>query len=85
MPDFNSFYFHTYIFYLSLASKKTKNTISSMPIFKNSTILSEISILFKNNDSNRALFTIMEMLKGIKCQKRPCLVERANATSKYSL
>jgi len=56
-----------------------------MPIFKNSTILSEISILFKNNDSNRALFTIMEMLKGIKCQKRPCLVERANATSKYSL
>jgi hypothetical protein len=41
-----------------------------MPILKNSTILSDISIFFKKNDSNNALLTIMEMLNGINMSEK---------------
>ncbi len=56
-----------------------------MPILKNSTILSEISIFFKKNDSNSALFTIMEMLKGINMSEKTLFGRESKCNSKYSL
>jgi hypothetical protein len=56
-----------------------------MPILKNSTILSDISIFFKKNDSNSALFTIMEMLKGINMSEKTLFGRESKCNSKYSL
>jgi hypothetical protein len=56
-----------------------------MPIFKNITILSEISIFFKKKDSNNALFTIMEMLKGINISEKTLFGRENKCNSKYSL
>jgi len=64
-------------------SAKTKNTKSPMPIFKNNTILSEVSIFFKNNDSNQALFTRMEMLKGINMSEKILFERESPCNSKY--
>ncbi len=54
-----------------------------MPIFKNNTILSEISIFFKNNDSSKALFTLMEMLKGINMSEKVLFGRESPCNSKY--
>ena len=42
-----------------------------MPVHKVTTFLSEISAFFKNNDSENAMFTIMNVIKGLKTPKYP--------------
>lgn len=56
-----------------------------MPILKNSTILSDISIFFKKNDSNSALFTIMEMLKGINMSEKTLFGRESRCKRSLSL
>lgn len=56
-----------------------------MPILKNSTILSDISIFFKKNDSNNALLTIMEMLNGINMSEWTLFGRESKFNNKYAL
>lgn len=48
---------------------------------KDTNFLSEISKFFKKNDSDRAMFTIMNVIKGIKRTKGHCLDVQADATA----
>lgn len=54
-----------------------------MPVHESNTILSEISIFFKKNDSNRALFTIMDMLKVINMSEKASFGRKSKCNSKY--
>lgn len=56
-----------------------------MPIYKNNSILSEISVFFKKDDSNSALFTLTDMLKGFNMSEKVLFGSRSKCNSKYSL
>lgn len=56
-----------------------------MPIYKSNSILSEISVFFKKDDSNSALFTLTDMLKGFNMSEKVLFGSRSKCNSKYSL
>ncbi|MDR1624572.1 MAG: transposase, partial [Tannerellaceae bacterium] len=56
-----------------------------MPIYKNTTIFSEISSFFKKNDSQSAIFTIMDMIKSINMPEKVLFGTQTRFNSKYSL
>ena len=56
-----------------------------MPMHKVTEFLSEISTFFKKNDSGRAMFTIMEVIKGIRMNEQTLFGRKSRCNSKYSL
>jgi hypothetical protein len=56
-----------------------------MPIYKSNSILSEISVFFKKNDSNSALFTLTDMLKDFNMLEKIFFERKSKCNSKYSL
>ncbi|SFS86159.1 hypothetical protein SAMN05216365_1241, partial [Porphyromonadaceae bacterium NLAE-zl-C104] len=54
-----------------------------MPIYKSNSILSEISVFFKKDDSNSALFTLTDMLKGFNMSEKVLFGSRSKCNSKY--
>ncbi len=56
-----------------------------MPMHKVTEFLSEISTFFKKNDSGRAMFTIMEVIKGIRMNEQTLFGHKSRCNSKYSL
>ena len=56
-----------------------------MPMHKVTKFLSEISTFFKNNDAGSAMFTIMNVIKGIKMNEQTLFGRKSRCNSKYSL
>jgi len=56
-----------------------------MPMHKVTEFLSEISTYFKKNDSGRAKFTSMEVIKGIRMNEQTLFGRKSRCNSKYSL
>jgi len=56
-----------------------------MPMHKVTKFLSEISTFFRKNDSDRAMFTIMEVIKGIRMNEQVLFGRTSRSGSKYSL
>jgi len=56
-----------------------------MPIYKNKTIFSEISSFFKKNDSQSAIFTIIDMIKSVNMPEKVLFGTQGKFNSKYSL
>ena len=56
-----------------------------MPSHKITKFLSEISTFFKKRDSETAMFTIMEVIKGIKMNEQTLFGRTSRFNSKYSL
>lgn len=56
-----------------------------MPIHKVSTFLSEISSFFKNSDSNEAMNSIMNLIKGIKMSEKVLFGTSSKCNKIYSL
>ena len=56
-----------------------------MSMYMVTEFLSEISTFFKKNDSGRAMFTIMEMIKGIRMNEQTLFGRKSRCNSKYSL
>ena len=56
-----------------------------MPMHKVTKFLSEISTFFRKNDSDRAMFTIMEVIKGIRMNEWTLFGRKSRSGSKYSL
>lgn len=56
-----------------------------MPVHKVTTFLSEISAFFKNNDAENAMFTIMNVIKGIKMNEQTLFGRKSRYNCKYSL
>ena len=56
-----------------------------MPMHKVTTFLSEISAFFKNNDAENAMFTIMNVIKGIKMNEQTLFGRKSRCNSKFSL
>lgn len=52
---------------------------------KDTNFLSEISKFFKNNDSDRAMFTLMNVIKGIKMNERTLFGRTSRCNCVYSL
>ena len=56
-----------------------------MPMHKVTKFLSEISTFFKNNDAGSAMFTIMNVIKGIKMNEQTLFGRKSRCNNKYSL
>ena len=56
-----------------------------MPMHKVTKFLSEISTFFKNNDAGSAMFTIMNVIKGIKMNEPTLFGRESRCNNKYSL
>lgn len=56
-----------------------------MPVHKVSTFLSEIGTFFKRNSADNAMFTIMEVMKGIKMTERVLFGRKSRFNKVYSL
>ena len=56
-----------------------------MPMHKVTTFLSEISAFFKNNDAENAMFTIMNVIKGIRMNEQTLFGRKGRCNCKYSL
>ena len=56
-----------------------------MPMHKVTEFLSEISTFFKNNDAGSAMFTIMNVIKGIRMNEQTLFGRKSRCNSKYSL
>ena len=56
-----------------------------MPVHKVTQFLSEISTFFRKNNSDRAMFTIMEVIKGIRMNEWTLFGRKSRSGSKYSL
>ena len=56
-----------------------------MPVHKVTKFLSEISTFFKKNDSETAMFAIMDVIKGIKMNEQTLFGRKSRCNSKYSL
>jgi len=56
-----------------------------MPIYKSNSILPEISVFFKKDDSNSALFTLTDMQKGFNMSEKVLFGNKSKCNSKYSL
>ena len=56
-----------------------------MPVHKVTKILSEISKFFRKSDSETAMFTIMDVIKGTKMNEQTLFGRRSRCNSKYSL
>ena len=56
-----------------------------MPMHKVTKFLSEISTFFRKNNSDRAMFTIMEVIKGIRMNEWTLFERKSRSGSKYSL
>ena len=56
-----------------------------MPVHKVSTFLSEISTFFKKNNAEGAMFTIMNVIKGVKMNERTLFGRTSKCNCVYSL
>ena len=56
-----------------------------MPMHKVTKFLSEISTFFKKNDSDHAMFTIMEVIRGIRMTEQTLFGRKSRCNNKYSL
>ena len=56
-----------------------------MPMHKVTKFLSEISTFFKNNDAGSAMFTIMNVIKGIKMNEQTLFGRKSRCNNRYSL
>ena len=56
-----------------------------MPMHKVTEFLSEISTFFKKNDSDHAMFTIMEVIRGIRMTEQTLFGRKSRCNNKYSL
>ena len=56
-----------------------------MPMHKVTKFLSEISTFFKNNDAGSAMFTIMNVIKGIRMNEQTLFGRKSRPNNKYSL
>ena len=56
-----------------------------MPVHKVSTFLSEISTFFKKNDGESAMFTIMNVIKGVKMNEQTLFGRKSRCNSVYPL
>ena len=56
-----------------------------MPVHKVTRFLSEISTFFKKSDSETAMFTIMEVIKGIRMNEQTLFGRKSRYNCKYSL
>lgn len=56
-----------------------------MPVHKVGTFLSEISIFFKKNNAEGAMFTIMNVIKGIKMNEQTLFGRKSRCNSVYPL
>ena len=56
-----------------------------MPVHKVTKFLSEISTFFKKSDSGTAMFTIMNVIKGIKMNEQTLFGHKSRCNCKYSL
>ena len=56
-----------------------------MLVRKDTNFLSEISTFFKKNDSDRAMFTIMNVIKGVKMNERTLFGRTSKCNCVYSL
>ena len=56
-----------------------------MPVHKVTRFLSEISTFFKKSDSETAMFTIMEVIKGIRMNEQTLFGRKSRCNSRYSL
>ena len=56
-----------------------------MPMHKVTDFLSEISIFFKKNDSDHAMFTIMDVIKDIRMNEWTLFGRKSRCNSQYSL
>ena len=56
-----------------------------MPMHKVTKFLSEISTFFRKNDSDHAMFAIMDVIKGIRMNERTLFGRKSRPNSKYSL
>ena len=56
-----------------------------MPVHKVTKILSEISKFFRKSDSETAMFTIMDVIKGTKMNEQTLFGRRSRCNSKYFL
>ena len=56
-----------------------------MPIYKNTTIFSEIRSFFKKDDPQSAIFTIMDMIKSLSMSEKTLFGTQGKCNSKYLL
>ena len=56
-----------------------------MPLHKVSTFLSEISIFFKKNNAEGAMFTIMNVITGVKMNEQALFGRKSRCNSVYPL
>ena len=54
-----------------------------MPVHKVTKFLSEISTFFKKSDSDPAMFTIMDVIKGIKMNEQALFGRKSRCNSKW--
>ena len=56
-----------------------------MPVHKVTQFLSEFSTFFKKSDSDHAMFTFMDVIKGIKMNEQTLFGSKSRCNNKYSL
>ena len=70
---------------MSIFKVPTKRISSPMPGHKVSTFLSEISTFFKKNNAEGAMFTIMNVIKGVKMNEQTLFGRKSWCNSVYPL